>query len=124
MLREAGFVELLDDHGIDVRRRRQIEQPVAVELVSAVELLQATLQLLKRFWMMIFPGYIRQGICEFFAQVVFGRAGIREFLYGINRRLLERLVRQRRPCESDDSEPPRQAILRRQTISSRAQFLS
>src|ERR1700682_1125079 len=119
MLREAGFVELLDDHGIDVRRRRQIEQPVAVELVSAVELIQATLQLLKRFWMMIFPGYISQGICEFFAQVVFGRAGIREFLYGIDRRLLVRLVRHRRSCESDDSESPRQTILGCQAVQGR-----
>ena len=119
MLREAGLVELLDDHGINVRRRGQIKQPVPVELVRAVEFFQPLLQLLKRFGMMIFAGNIGEGLREFLALNIATRAGIRELLYGIDRRLLEGLVGHRRACKSDDGEPPRQAILRRQAIQRR-----
>src|ERR1019366_7573043 len=63
-----------------------------------------------------------KGLRKFLALNVAIRAGIREFLYGIDRRLLERLVGHRRPRESDNCEPPRQAILRRQAKQRRNQL--
>ena len=122
MLREAGFVELLDHQRIDLRRRGQIEQPVAVELVGAVEFLQSALQLFECFRMVVLPSHVGKGMREFFALVFVCRAGIRELLYGIDRRLLECLVGHRCARKANDREPPRQAILRRQAVERRNQF--
>ena len=111
VLREAGFVELLDDQGIDVRRRGQVEQPVPGELVSAVQFFQTMFQVFKRFRVMIFAGYVSKGLGKFLTLQIVTRAIICEFLYRIDRQLLERLVRHRRPCKSDDCEPPRNRVI-------------
>src|SRR5229473_7155454 len=82
------------------------------------------LQFLEGFRVMILARYVSKSLRKFLAQVIVIRAGVREFLYGIDRRLLERLVSHRRPCEPDDGESPRQTILRCQAVQGRDQLPS
>ena len=113
-------MELLDDYRVDVRRRGQIEQTVPVEFVRPIQFFQALLQLFKRLWLLIFAGYVSEGLREFLAlDFIIIRTGLSEFLYGIDRRLLKFVVGHGSPCETYDCKSPRQTILRRQTVQSR-----
>ncbi len=116
-------MELLDNHWINVWRRRQIEQTVPVEIVCAVQFFQSLLQVFKRFRIMIFTRYVGQGLREFLAlDFIIIRTGFSGLLYGIDCRFLKCIVGHGSACESYDCESPRQAILRRQTVQGRDQF--
>src|SRR5690349_3352304 len=122
VLGEASFVELLDNQRINIRRRGQIKQAVSVELVRAVQFSQTLFQFVKGFRMMILAGHIGQGLRKFLTLdviILMIRAGLSELLYGIDGRLLKRIVAHGSSRKADDGETSRQAILRGQAVQRR-----
>ena len=107
-LRQAGLLDLGDHFGVNGRRRRQIEQAIALEMALFIQFIQAMRKLLEPARLIVFAGDVGEGLREGAKALFAYSATLAVAAHGFGGGILKGGVAQRAAREADNGKAARQ----------------